>query len=389
MKKALSILILSVLALSACATSRPNIKDYANKGKAEKEVTEVVQAEGLVAVLNNDILDAKKRALGEAQRNAVEMTVGVYVNAATRVEKAIMVDQQILSKTNGYIKKYKILAEGREGDFYKTKIEALVKIEAINKDLNLLGLTAPPAPATTNLRIGVVIMDLVDGAPDDGGVSENTLGDRLLSLQYKLVAVSEIAQAAKNLQVNDFLNNLDQQKKVGELVKADVLIIGKATSSFNTDQGLGGMVSYRANISFKVLKIKQSALIYSNSFSSGGVSTTREAAGKEALKRVSAIAAEDLVRVLDQRLKTFNFISVTVKNVSTLNQLNAVIKGLQNMIEVKYTQTENFNTGTADIKVGAEIENIPSIAQKLETKVEGIKIKVTAVTNSSIDVEIQ
>lgn len=389
MKKTLSILILSVLALSACVTSRPNIKDYANKGKAEKEVTEVVQAEGLAAVLNNDILDAKKRALGEAQRNAVEMTVGVYINAATRVEKAIMVDQQILSKTNGYIKKYKILSEGRESDFYKTKIEALVKIEDINKDLDILGLTTPPIPATTNLRIGVVIMDLVDGAPDNGDVSENTLGDRLLSLQYKLVTVNEIAQAAKNLNADDFLNNLDQQKKVGELVKADVLIIGKATSSFNTDQGLGGMVSYRANISFKVLKIKQSALIYSNSFSSGGVSTTREAAGKEALKRTAAIAAENLVRVLDQRLKTFNFISVSVKNVSTLNQLNAVIKGLQNMIEVKYTQTESFSNGAADIKVGAEIENVPAIAQKLETKVEGIKVKVTAVTNSSIEVEIQ
>jgi len=340
-------------------------------------------------VLKDDILDAKKRALGEAQRNAVEMTVGVYVNAATRVEKAIMVDQQILSKTNGYIKKYKILSEGREGDFYKTKIEALVKIEDINKDLNILGLTAPPAPATTNLRIGVVIMDRIDGVPDNDGVSETTLDDRLLSLQYKLVAVNEITQAAKNLKADDFLNNLDQQKKVGELVKADILIIGKAASSFNTDQGFGGMVSYSANISFKVLKIKQAALIYSNTFSSGGVGTTREAASREALKRAAAIAAEDLVRVLDQRLKTFNFISVTVKNVSTLNQLNAVIKGLQNMIEVKYAQTESFSNGAADIKVGAEIENIPSIAQKLETKVEEIKVKVTAVTNSSIEVEIQ
>jgi hypothetical protein len=389
LKKVLYILILSVLVLSACATSRPNIKDYANKNKEEKEITEVVQAEGMVAVLNNDILDAKKRALGEAQRNAVEMTVGVYVNAATRVEKAIMVDQQILSKTNGYIKKYKLLSEGREGDFYKTNIEALVKIEAVNKDLNILGLMAPPVPTTSNLRIGVVVMDRIDGVPDSDGVSEMTLSDKLLNLQYKVVAINEIATAAKNLQADNFLNNLDQQKKVGELLKADILITGNATSAFNTDQGLGGMISYRATISFKVLKIKQAALIYSNSFSSGGVSTTREAASREALKRAAAIAAEDLTRVLDQRLKIFNFILVSVKNVSTLNQLNAVIKGLQNMIEVKYTQTESFASGMADIKVGAEIENIPSIAQKLETKVEGIKVKVTAVTNSSIDVEIQ
>ncbi|MDD5131613.1 MAG: hypothetical protein PHH44_03035 [bacterium] len=389
MRKAILTVLLVSLFLYGCATGRPNIKDVTNKNREAKEITEIIQAEGLAAVINNDILDAKKRALGEAQRNAVEMTVGVYVNAATRVEKAIMVDQQILSKTNGYIKKYKILSEGREGDLYKTKIEALVKIEDVNKDLNLLGLLAPPAPATSNLRIGIVITDRIDGVPDTDGISELTLADKLLSLQYKVVAINEIATAAKNLKADNFLSNLDQQKKVGELIKADVLITGNAASSFNTDQGLGGLISYRAAISFKVLKTKQAALIYSNSFSSGGVSTTREAAGREALKRAAAIAAEDLARVLDQRLKTFNFISVSVKNISTLNQLTAVIKGLQNMIEVKYTQTESFNQGIAEIKVGAEIDNIAAIAQKLETKVEGIKVKVTAVTNSSIDVEIQ
>ncbi len=386
MKNRLLILLLSVLVLGACASSGTNIKGSA---KEEKEITEVVLAEGLASVLNNDLLDAQKRALAEAQRNAVEMTVGVYVNAATRVEKAILVDQQILSKTNGYIKKYKIISEGREGDFYKTKIEALVKIEAVNKDLNLLGLLAPPAPATSNLRIGVVIMDRVDGMPESDGISEQTLNEKLLTLQYKVVDINELSTAAINLKADNFFNNLDQQKKVGEITKADVLITGNALSSFNTDQGLGGMISYRATISFKVLKIKQAALIYSNTFSSGGVSTTREAASREALKRAATIAAEDLTRVLDQRLKSFNFISVSIRNITSLNQLDAVLKGLRNMIEVKYTQTENFNQGIADIKVGTEIESISAIAQKLETKVENIKVKVITVTNSSITAEIQ
>lgn len=386
MKNRLLILLLSVLVLSACASSGTNIKGSA---KEEKEITEVVLAEGLAPVLNNDILDAQKRALAEAQRNAVEMTVGVYVNAATRIEKAILVDQQILSKTNGYIKKYKIISEGREGDFYKTKIEALVKIEAVNKDLSLLGLMAPPATATSNLRIGVVIMDRVDGAPANDGISEQTLNEKLLNLQYKVVDINELSTAAINLKADNFLNNLDQQKKVGEITKADVLITGNALSSFNTDQGLGGMISYRATISFKVLKIKQAALIYSNTFSSGGVSTTREAASREALKRAATIAAEDLTRVLDQRLRSFNFVSISIRNVSSLNQLDAILKGLRNMIEVKSTQTENFNQGVADIKVGTEIESISAIAQKLETKVENIKIKVIAVTNSSITAEIQ
>ncbi|MDD5258894.1 MAG: hypothetical protein PHD29_02900 [bacterium] len=364
MKKFLCAILLGSLLFSACATGRPNINS-ANKNKREKEVTEVVQAEGLAAIFDNDLLDAKKRALGEAQRNAVEMTVGVYVNAATRVEKALMVDQQILSKTNGYIKKYKILSSGREGDLYKTKIEALVKIEAVNKDLNLLGLTAPPMPTTSNLRIGVVIMDHIDGVPEPERISALVLSNKLLALQYKIVELDEIA------------------------AKADVMITGNSMSSFNTDQVPGGLVSYRATISFKVVKTGQADLIYSNSFSSGGVSSTRKAASREALKRAAEIAAEDLTRVLDQRLKLFNFIAVSVQNVASLNQLDAVIKGLRNMIEVRSAQTESFSQGIADIKIGAEIKNLPAIAQKLETKVEGIKVKVTAVTNSSITAEIQ
>jgi hypothetical protein len=345
-------------------------------------------AEGLT-MYNNDLLDAKKRALADAQKNAVEMTVGVYVNAATRVEKALMVDQQILAKTNGYIKKYKILSEGQDGNFYKTKIEALVKIEEINKDLSLLGLNTPPQPTTSSQRLAVFIQDKIDGVEDKDGVSENALADRLLSLQYKVVNNTELVQAAAKLKAGDLVNNPEQQNKVGEMVHADVLVVGSGASSFNTDQGLGGLISYRGNITFKVVKVKQSALIYSNSFSAGGASTTREAAGKEALKRAAAVAGEDLVQVLDQRLKSFNFITVTVKNVTTLNQLNALIKGLQGMIEVKNVQTDKFAEGTADIRVGSETENTAVIGKKLENMVKDVALKVTSIGTDTIEAQIQ
>lgn len=387
MNRFFTFLIVAFLVLSACATGTGKI-DRKLIG-SEKEQTEVVEAEGLSAIINNDLLDAKKRSLAEAQKNAVEMTVGVYVNAATRVEKAIMVDQRILAKTNGYIKKYKILTEGSEGNFYRTKIQALVKIEELNKDLTDLGLNASPAPTTSNLRIGVVIQDKIDGVIDQDAISENMLAEKLANLQYKVVETNELALAAKNLKAGDILNNLEQQKIVGEMIKADILVIGKANSAFNTEQGLGGMISYRADISFKVIKIKQAALIYSNAVSSGGVATTKEGAGREALKRVALVAGEDLVRVLDQRLKTFSYITINLTNLANLNQLASVIKGLQAMIEVKNAVTENFSNGAARIRVEADVEKTSAIAAKLSSTVKDVSLKVSSVSTDSIDGEIQ
>lgn len=390
-KNILFILILSFI-LSGCATGRSNIRDVQKKESAERERTEIVRATGIAAVINDDLVEAKKRALADAQKNAVEMTVGVYVNAATRVEKAIMVDQQILAKTNGYIKKYKILSEGKENEFYKLTIEALVKIEDINKDLSILGLHAPPSPTSSTLRIALFIQDTVDGNTGGRMTSENILAEKLLNLQYKVIDANEFAMAAKNLQTVDLYNNADQQKRIGNLLNADVLILGKAASSFNTDQGLGGLVSYRATISFRVIKVKESALLYANSVSSGGVSVTREDAAQEALKRTAELAAAELLKLLEQRLKAFNYLTITIRNIADLNQLSDIIKRLQGMIEVKYAQTDSFHTGIAIIKIGADPSLTHTIAKKLESTPNDTSIKdlirVTTAGTDFIEAEI-
>ncbi|MFH1645076.1 MAG: flagellar assembly protein T N-terminal domain-containing protein, partial [Candidatus Omnitrophota bacterium] len=342
MRKLLS-LIFIVFFFNACATNRNNIREEVTD-KNTGEQTAVVEVEGIVNIINNDIPNAKKRAIVDAQKNAVEMAVGVYVNASTRVEKTVLVEQKILSKTNGYIKKYKILQESREGNFYKTKIQAVVKIEEISRDLTNIGLNAPPP---TTLRIAVLIQDKIDGVNNEDGISANTLTEKLLGLQYKIVDITGFNQEIKNLKRNDLINNIEQQKRLGNLVKADIVVVGKASSVFYTDKIPGDMISYNANISLKVIKIKESALIYSNTFSSGGVSITRETAAKESLKRAALLASEDLGNIFQQRLKIFNYITITIRNLTSINQLNSVVKDLQGINEAKNTKMGNFSNGIA------------------------------------------
>src|ERR1700704_1081523 len=90
------------VALAGCAS---------NKGRLTKG--EVVEAEGMAPYNAEDLAATKAASLAAAQRAAVELVVGVYVNAKTRVEKAVAIEQDILTRSGGYIKRYEILSEGR------------------------------------------------------------------------------------------------------------------------------------------------------------------------------------------------------------------------------------------------------------------------------------
>ena len=381
MKKILLIVTFAFI-FSACSSSKQYNKETA-ANKEKEEVIAVVEAEGIVNIKNNNIVNAKKRALSDAQKNAVEMSVGVYVNAVTRVEKSMLVEQKILSKTNGYIKKYKILSEGAENGIYKIKIEAMVKIEEINRDINDAGLNQPAR--VPNLLFSVLIDDRIDNIENKDKVSENIIAEKLLSKNYKLGQI--------NTQDKSLLSNLasdpEGQKNLGETFKSDVLVTGESSATLFKEKVMGNLISYNANISFKIIKISESALIYSNSFSSGGLGITKEAAAKEAMKRAALLASEDVFKVLEERLRKFNYITMVVKNVNTINQLNEVMRALEDVTEISNITITSFANGVAKIKLDTGVENASTIVNEIELLVENVVLEVTSITKDFIEMKIQ
>ena len=83
-----------------------------------------VDAEGWAPVQGGDTPSARRRALAEAQKKAVEKAVGVTVRANTRVDDAISVKQSIEANLGGTIRRYEVTSEGEEGGFFKVGIRA-------------------------------------------------------------------------------------------------------------------------------------------------------------------------------------------------------------------------------------------------------------------------
>src|SRR3990167_878755 len=101
-KKYLSLLLPLALLAAGCSGSRSRLQ------KAAGPSDEIVEAEGMAPYNAADVPGSRAAALAAAQRNAVELVVGVYVTGKTRVEKAVAIENRILAHVQGYVKRYQI-----------------------------------------------------------------------------------------------------------------------------------------------------------------------------------------------------------------------------------------------------------------------------------------
>lgn len=108
----------------------------ASKSLAE---TETVTVDGVAGLKENQTL-SRDNAINDAQRKAVEQAVGVMLSSETLVENSALVRDSIYSKSQGYIKQYKIVKEGPDGDIYVVTIMAIIGVTDLKNDLGALGL---------------------------------------------------------------------------------------------------------------------------------------------------------------------------------------------------------------------------------------------------------
>ena len=101
----------------------------------------LVEAKGISAVADNNIVEARKVALEKAKRAAVEQVVGTFVRSRTDVNNYLLGKDQIFSSTAGQIDEYKIIYDGvgDSEDIYEVVITADVRVVVVH--------VAPPAAA--------------------------------------------------------------------------------------------------------------------------------------------------------------------------------------------------------------------------------------------------
>jgi hypothetical protein len=123
MKKIIQSFVLILLCLWPIAA-------YADEQKSnetgEEEAIEVT-ADG-VGTIKEDVANARRSAIDDGLRIAVEQAKGVFVNAETEAESYALVKDEIVTKCKGYVKTYKILNENKDDkvSLYRVRLQAAV-----------------------------------------------------------------------------------------------------------------------------------------------------------------------------------------------------------------------------------------------------------------------
>ncbi len=86
----------------------------------------VVEAEGWAPLGADGAPGARRRALADAERAAVEKVSGVRVTGRTRVDGDLAVAQTVETRASGTVRRCEVLSESDEGGFHRVRVRAWV-----------------------------------------------------------------------------------------------------------------------------------------------------------------------------------------------------------------------------------------------------------------------
>lgn len=378
---AVSILSGSALALAGCAGSKSRLK------VGQTVDGEVVEAEGLAAV-TDDLIGVKRAALADAYKNAIEKVVGIFISAQTMVDKAVTIQQNILGKTNGYIKKHEVLKEGVEADgLYHAHIRALVSFQQIQNDLRDLELIKPATFG--NPRVAILLDETADASGQQTTACSDALAQALIERGYQVVDRSELAAIRVAEATQDLLAGKTEQalKPIVQRLNAEVVITGKASSQLLTTEGLGGLISYRGTLNAKALRAQGGEVLGTIATQGSGLDATRDAAAQKSLANLGKSAGNELGARIAQELSKRSIAVVHVRGLDDLNQLSEIKRLLAHTAGVGDLQLRSFFDRSAEIEVRLNTATSSDLANALSRN-KAVPLQILSQTQDYVEAQL-
>ena len=220
----------SVLLAVACALfSLP----AAAQGQAKAEEDRTVEAVGEAAIVTGDEVKAREEAKKNALRNAVEQVAGTLVSSDTLVKGSTLVQDRILTNSQGYVKKFSAPQFSKEGAVVTAKLSATVSTAPLDRDLQAIQLLVK------SLEGRKLVILLQEQSIDTGGVvtSSGVMTQALTEAFSKdgWTIIDPSFAAGKVRVAGGAALGATEAKEIGNLTRADVIVYGRVTFRFQPD----------------------------------------------------------------------------------------------------------------------------------------------------------
>ena len=365
-----------------------------------QRATQTVTGIGVATIFGDDIGLARDQATDDALRKSVEQSLGTFIEATTLVQNNMIVEDNILNWSNGYVRKYNIIKEGRtDATTYEVTIKAEVELSNLKNDWesvqNLINRMGNP-------RVMFMIDERNIGESSnrynylsvDMNITENTLLDKFIENGFECVDPATVRQ---NLQKDQAIAVLQGNTKIASALAknlgAEVIITGKSIAKVATGFNLGGMKSCQANITARVIKSDVATVIATSSKHAAYPHIDEVTGGTEAIKKATAKLGDELIGKITKKWKDEFYKATTVKmvihGISSFTQMNDfknTLKFLVRGVKDVYSRNITGDMAELDIKITG---NANQLARELERKkLDKFDVKILGLTMNKITLKL-
>jgi hypothetical protein len=342
-------------------------------------VSAAVKATGMAAITTSKA-QAREDAIDDAQRNAVEQTLGSMLSSETLVENFILVQDKILTRVQGYVKNYKILSENYANSECTIVISAEVEEMALADDVAALARLLPQMNYPS-LAISLKEQSLTaDSANIDVSLNaaRQTLMQVLQSKGFTLVDLDAL-EYERQRQMGLMAGQGDKMKQAQEAAshQAQLLISGSAIVQDNGAAPYNARLhAYGATITADIHESVTGRILASANAQATAPQYSFALGSQKALSQAATDLANQLsdkvVQVWLDSCYNEHKVRVVVEDVG-FAEVSALLAALKTVSGVSTAQQKSFVRGRAELLVGWKNCNIMRMAGSVHALVVGAK----------------
>lgn len=355
---------------------------------------------GMAGILAGDKAAARDKAIDDAMRKAVEQAIGTTVTSNTLVQNAVLMEDNILSWSSGYVSTYKILREGAApAESYEVEMLATVDTGSLRNDAAAL---ASMIEKMGNPRLMLLVDEQNVGVREqfyyfsvDITACETAMIDVFRNKGFEVVDPGVAKENAQREQVVAALEgNAQKAAALAKSQDAEWIITGKAIANVASGFNLGGMKSCQANITARLVRADDAKIIATASEHAAVPHIDEVTGGTQAIEKASRKCAENLMqKVLAESQKSFYnqaIVNLRVEGFQSYNELQDFINKLKYYVRGVKSVNERGVSGAfanLDVKI---VGNAAQFARELERKsIEPFTLKVTGSSMNRVEVAIK
>lgn len=300
----------------------------------------------------------KRSALRQAEKNALERAVHVFLSSNSNMDYPPAVQREILAKPDNYIRKAYIKTAYRKGDSYYLEARVMVLVSDLATKIKALQDSA----YVKKTNIVVASRELINGEISLKQYCRQGVYKALKNFPYTLLDGGNLSQN----NIEDTSSIVDKAKKEG--ARFVVIAEAQAAPLESASQFTTAFTPIRAKVSLKVLATNNYQVIAEAADSFSGLDPVLDIAQQKALSGAcdnAAAQVTDQINISINNAKTFQFI---VKDVNTIERLERLQGILRQLREVEDFNLVKYTNSNATFDVQANVATSEEFSAKIIRK---------------------